>query len=198
MDDGDRVLTILEAHLVSVLGVDSGRAGVSFVGTDRVDVLRFGPGRDGVVRYVTLGMSRAPMAAAAAVTVDPDGPRAELVLTLLGRRDGALNQLGVLACVPAVEGMVIAPGARLELGVPLWPDAPFEAVVVGFPDPAVPGLDDPPVDLLPVLPVTPNELAWARVHGTAALLDRWISDGTDLRDPARAAVDLRSPGERPG
>ena len=40
--DGDRVLTLVEAHLLSVLGQDSGRAGVSFLGSERVDVLRFG------------------------------------------------------------------------------------------------------------------------------------------------------------
>ena len=56
--DPDVVLLQVEAHLLSVLGQDSGRAGVSFLGAERIDVLRFGPDPDGLVRYVTLGMSR--------------------------------------------------------------------------------------------------------------------------------------------
>jgi len=190
MNDGDRVLTLVEAHLVSVLGGDSGRASVSFLGTDRVDVLRFGPSREGLVRYVTLGMARAPMTGADADVLAQDGPRAELVLTLRGKQDSVLGKLGILASVPAVEGIVVQPGARLELGTPLWDDAGFAAVVVGEPDPAIPALDDPEVVILPIHPVTTNELAWARAHGTEALIERWTVAGTDLTDPARRAVDL--------
>lgn len=192
-NDGDRVLTLVEAHVLSALGGDSGRASVSFLGAERVDVLRFGPGADGLVRYVTLGMSRAPMTAADEGVLAAEGPRAELVLTVRGAQDSVLGQLGVLAAVPAVEGMVVVPGARLELGAPLWEGAAFTAVVVGRPDGLVPSLDEPAVDILPIFPATPNELAWARVHGSDALLERWLADGTDLRDPARAAVDLRAP-----
>jgi hypothetical protein len=115
------------------------------------------------------------------------------MLTLRGTRDDVLGQLGVLASTPAVEGLVVAPGARIELGVPLWSGSPFAAVVVGYPDVQVPGLDEPAVEIFPVFPATVNELAWARVHGSSALLDRWIVDGTDLRDPRRPAVDLRAP-----
>jgi hypothetical protein len=193
VDDGDRILTLVEAHVVSVLGGDSGRASVSFLGTERVDVLRFGPGRDGLVHYVTLGMSRAPMTAADADIIAADGPRAELVLTVRGLHDTALGQLGVLASAPAVEGMVVVPGSRLEMGAPLWADAPFSAVLVGQPDGLIPSLDEPAVDILPIFPMTPNELAWARVHGSETLLERWLADGTDLRDPGRRAVDLRAP-----
>jgi hypothetical protein len=188
--DGDRVLTLLEAHLVSVLGGDSGRAGVSFVGADRIDVLRFGPDANGVVRYVTLGMSRAPMTPAEAGVVAPDGPRAELLLTVRGRRDTALRRLAVLAATPAVEGIVVRPGARLELTEALWDGAPFTAVLVGRPGGAVPSLPEPVVDVLPLLPMTGNEAAWARVHGSDALTERWLAAGTDLRDPARRAVAL--------
>jgi hypothetical protein len=70
------VLLQVEAHLLSVLGQDSGRAGVSFLGAERIDVLRFGPDPDGLVRYVTLGMSRAPMGDPGAPVVLEDGPRA--------------------------------------------------------------------------------------------------------------------------
>jgi hypothetical protein len=53
-------------------------------------------------------------------------------------------------------------------------------------------LDDPmdPVRFLPLLPMTPNEAAWKRVHGAQALQERWLALGTDLRDPARASVPL--------
>ena len=39
----DEVLLLVEAHLLSAFGPVSGRAGVSFLGTERIDVLRFGP-----------------------------------------------------------------------------------------------------------------------------------------------------------
>jgi hypothetical protein len=190
VDDGDRILTLVEAHLLSVLGGDSGRASVSFVGTERIDVIRFGPDANGLVRYVSLGMSRAPMTDAAADVLAADGPRAELLLTVRGAQDSALQPLAVLAASPAVEGLVIRPGARLDLQRPLWAGAAFSAVLVGQPDGGVPDLDDPAVQILPLLPMTANENAWARVHGSDALTERWLHQGTDLRDPRRAAVAL--------
>lgn len=183
-------MTLVEAHLVSVLGPDSGRAGVSFLGVDRIDVLRFGPDADRLVRYVTLGMSRTPMTGADAALLDEAGPRAELLLTVRETRDSVLSRLAVLAASPAVEGIVIRSGARLDVGEPLWDRAAFSAVLVGRPDGQVPTLDDPTVEILPVFPMTANENAWARVHGSDALTQRWLAHGTDLRDPNRAAVDL--------
>ena len=47
-----------------------------------------------------------------------------------------------------------------------------------------------PVRFLPLLPMTPNEAAWKRVHGAEALEERWLEHGTDLRDPLRAGVPL--------
>jgi Suppressor of fused protein (SUFU) len=191
--DPDRVLIAVEAHLVGTLGADSGRAGVSFVGTDRLDVLRFGPDPDGLVRYATVGMSRAPMADPAE-PAPQDGPRAELVLSVRGGHDSALRRLAVLAATPAVEGVVVAPGAGLDLGEPLWDGGRFTAVLVGQPGGLVPDLplDDTaaPVRFLPVLPMTPNEAAWKRVHGAAALEERWLHQSLDLRDPLRAEANL--------
>jgi len=187
------VLTLVEAHLLTVLGQDSGRADVSFLGTERIDVLRFGPDRDGLVRYVTLGMSRAPMGDPGAEVVLADGPRAELVLSVRGAHDSVLRRLAVLAASPSVEGVVIAPGAGLDLGEPLWDGSRFSAVLVGEPGGLVPDLpldDSEPVRFLPLLPMTPNEAAWKRVHGSAALEERWLGAGTDLRDPQRAEVSL--------
>jgi len=195
--DPDTVLLQVEAHLLTVLGQDSGRAGVSFLGAERIDVLRFGPDPDGLVRYVTLGMARAPMGDPGALVVLEDGPRAELLLTVAGLHDSVLRRLAVLAASPAVEGVVLSPSAGLDLGEPLWEGAPFTAVLVGAPGGAVPDLvldaDHEPVRFLPLLPLTPNEAAWKRVHGAAALEQRWLERGTDLRDPRRTEVDLRAP-----
>jgi hypothetical protein len=191
--DADSLLGDVEAHLVQVLGPDSGRAGVSFVGTERVDVLRFGPDGAGLVRYATLGMSRTPMTDPAAVAVVEDGPRAELILSVRGSHDSALRRLAVLAATPAVEGIVVTPGAGLDLGEPLWDAARFTAVLVGEPGGLVPDLaraDGEPVRFLPLLPMTPNEAAWKRVHGAAALEERWLAQALDLRDPARPEADL--------
>ena len=193
MLDPDTVLVTVEAHLLSALGQDSGRAGVSFLGAERIDVLRFGPDADGLVRYVTLGMSRAPMGDPGAQVVLPDGPRAELVLSVRGRHDSVLRRLALLAASPAVEGLVIGPGAGLDLGEPLWDGGRFTAVLVGAPGGLVPdlALDDlEPVRFLPLLPMTPNEAAWKRVHGAEALEERWLGAGTDLRDPQRLEVTL--------
>jgi hypothetical protein len=192
--DPDSVLVAVEAHLVAVLGEDSGRAGVSFLGTERVDVLRFGPDADGLVRYATLGMSRAPMGDPGNDVVLEDGPRAELVLSVRGGQDSALRRLAVLAASPSVEGVVVTPGAGLDLGEPLWDGGRFTAVLVGEPGGLIPDLlldhGLQPVTFLPLLPMTPNEAAWKRVHGAAALEERWIAQGADLRDPARGEVDL--------
>lgn len=189
----DEVLPLVEAHLVSALGPDSGRAGVSFLGTEQIDVLRFGPDDDGVVRYATVGMSRAPMADPGAALVAEHGPRAELVLSTRGGQDSVLRRLATLAASPAVEGVVIGAGAGLDLGEPLWDGSRFTAVLVGQPGGLVPDLalaGDEPVQFLPLLPMTPNEAAWKRVHGAVALEERWLAQGLDLRDPHRREADL--------
>ncbi len=198
---GDEVLLLVEAQLLSAYGQDSGRAGVSFLGTERVDVLRFGPDPDGLVRYATLGMSRAPMGDPGADLVAAHGPRAELLLTVRGLHDSVLRRLAVLAASPAVEGVVIGAGAGLDLGEPLWDGAPFTAVLVGEPGGLVPDLAigdegdeaEDPVRFLPLLPMTPGEAAYKRVHGAQALEELWLRHGTDLRDPRRPQVALERP-----
>ena len=194
--DGDAVLVQVEAHLLLALGEDSGRASVSFLGSDRIDVLRFGPDPDGLVTYATLGLSRAPMADPSSYDAGAaaDGPRAELVLQVRAVVDSVLHQLAVLAASPAVEGVVIGPGAGLDLQAPLWEGARFTGVLVGESAGPVPDLDPgdggEPVRFLSLLPATANELAWKRVHGAAALEERWLLAGVDPRDAVRAAVDL--------
>ncbi|RSS45861.1 suppressor of fused domain protein [Streptomyces sp. WAC08241] len=190
------VLALVEARLRTALGEPDARAAVTFLGTDRIEVLRFVDGD--LVRYATLGMSARPMADPTAVLADPvKGPRAELVLTVragLADTDKVLRPLAVLASTPQVEGVIVAPGASLDVGEPLWPDAPFSSVLVAESGGLVEDLelDGPmdPVRFLPLLPMTSNEAAWKRVHGAQALEERWLAHGTDLRDPLRRSVPL--------
>ncbi|MFF4358369.1 suppressor of fused domain protein [Streptomyces sp. NPDC001604] len=194
------VLPLVEARLRSALGEPDARAAVTFLGTDRIEVLRFrdDSGDGGIVRYATLGMSAQPMSDPTAVLADPvKGPRAELILSVRGGladTDKALRPLAVLAASPQVEGVIVAPGASLDVGEPLWPGAPFSSVLVAEPGGLVEDLDlDEPLDpvrFLPLLPMTPNEAAWKRVHGAQALQERWLTNGTDLRDPSRRSVPL--------
>ncbi|MFF4469629.1 suppressor of fused domain protein [Streptomyces sp. NPDC001599] len=194
------VLPLVEARLHSALGEPDARAAVTFLGTDRIEVLRFpAAGQEGdVVRYATLGMSAQPMADPTAALADPvKGPRAELVLSVrsgVADTDKVLRPLAVLAASPQVEGVIVAPGASLDVGEPLWPGAPFTSVLVAEPGGLVEDLElDAPLDpvrFLPLLPMTPNEAAWKRVHGAPALQERWLKHGTDLRDPERRSVPL--------
>jgi hypothetical protein len=194
------VLPLVEARLRTALGEPDARAAVTFLGTDRIEVLRFqDAGQEGaVVRYATLGMSAQPMSDPTAVLADPvKGPRAELILSVrsgLVDTDKVLRPLAVLAASPQVEGLIVAPGASLDVGEPLWPGAPFTSVLVAEPGGLVEDLeiDEPldPVRFLPLLPMTPNEAAWKRVHGAQALQERWLTNGTDLRDPSRTSVLL--------
>ncbi|MGW2649510.1 suppressor of fused domain protein [Streptomyces sp. NPDC001393] len=190
------VLPLVEARLTTALGEPDARAAVTFLGTDRIEVLRFQEGD--VLRYATLGMSAHPMSDPTAMLADPvAGPRAELVLSVragLADTDKVLRPLAVLAASPQVEGLIVTPGASLDTGEPLWPGAPFTSVLVGEPGGLVEDLelDDPmePVRFLPLLPMTANEAAWKRVHGAQALQERWLANGTDLRDPGRRSVPL--------
>lgn len=190
------VTQLAEARLRTALGEPDARASVTFLGTERVEVLRFSDGD--LLRYATLGMSAAPMTDPAAALADSErGPRAELLLSVRAGRadtDKVLRPLAVLAASPQVEGVVVAPGASLDVGEPLWPGAPFTSVLVAEGGGLVEDLElDPPRDpvrFLPLLPMTANEAAWKRVRGAAALEERWLAHGTDLRDPLRGPVPL--------
>lgn len=194
------VSELVEARLSAALGIPDSRAAVTFLGTDRMEVLRF---RDGdVVRYGTLGMSERPMTDPTAQLADPlRGPRAELLITVrIGPGtdpsviDKVFRPLAVLAASPQVEGVIVRPGASLDVGEPLWPGAPFSSVLVAEPGGLVENLEldgvREPVRFLPLLPMTENEAAWKRVHGAGALEDRWLRHGVDLRDPLRGTVPL--------
>jgi hypothetical protein len=190
----DELLAAVEARLISTFGEPDARAAVTFLGADRITVLRFVTA-DGLVRYATLGMSAAPMTDPAELVADPvRGPRAELLLTVRGGRDEVLRPLATLAASPQVEGVIVAPGASLDLGAPLWTAAPFTSFLVAEPGGLVEDVPLPepadPVRFLPLLPMTPNEAAHKRVHGAADLQERWLRHGTDLRDPQRRSVPL--------
>ncbi|MET9360484.1 suppressor of fused domain protein [Streptomyces sp. NPDC006632] len=192
----DDVLALVEARLRTTLGEPDARAAVTFLGTDRIEVLRFVEGD--IVRYATLGMSAQPMADPTSALADPvKGPRAELILSVragLADTDKVLRALAVLAASPQVEGVVVAPGASLDTGDALWPGAPFTSVLVAEPGGLVEDLElDAPMDpvrFLPLLPMTTNEAAWKRVRGAQELQERWLNQGTDLRDPLRKSVPL--------
>jgi hypothetical protein len=213
----EEILALVEARYRTALGEPDARAAVTFLGTDRIEVLRFVDSRNGtdLVRYATLGMSGQPMADPSESLADPAGasparpsmsrfaapqpfgPRAELILSVragLADTDQVLRRLAVLAASPQVEGVVVAPGSSLDIGEPLWPAAPFSSVLVGEPGGLVADLEleEPmePVRFLPLLPMTPNEAAWKRVRGATELTERWLAYGTDLRDPLRRSVAL--------
>lgn len=190
MADEAAITVAVEQRLREHFEVAPQRASVSFVGVPQLEVLRYGA--EDAVHYVTLGMSAFPLVEASESAIDPaTAPRAELMLTTRDAPETIWKSLAVLAAAPAVEGAVYRVGGRVDLTEPLVAgtlctggvlvDSPLEAVPVnGFAD----------VEILTVLPATATELAWARVHGSEALLARWREAGTPLTELSRAPVDL--------
>src|SRR4051794_1434105 len=137
-------------------------------------------------------MSRYPMTAPSAALVDPlTAPRAELLLTVLGRPDDVWRRLAVLAAAPAVESAVYQVGARVDLSEAWCSGSRCTGALLGtgpLLPVRVPGMVD--VAVLRLLPALPVELAWARVHGSEALVNRWRQAHTELRDLHRDAVGL--------
>ncbi|WP_295625054.1 suppressor of fused domain protein [uncultured Corynebacterium sp.] len=108
-----------------------GEAQLTFLGADPLTLLRFGPDTDGTVTYATLGCSRSPMQDPSAMVADPnEGPRAELVMPVVGGLDAVTRPLAMLAASPSVEGLILQDGALLDFGSPLWPDARFTGFVL--------------------------------------------------------------------
>ena len=97
----------------------------------------------------------------------------------------------MLAAAPAVEGAVYQVGNRVDLGEPLCPGSRCTGGMLTVADLqpiAVAGVAD--VQVLRVLPATQTELAWARVHGSEQLHQRWLAAGTDLANLMRDPVEL--------
>ena len=185
-------LSEIERALAEHFGHTPMRASVSFVGVDPIEVLRFEP-IPGERAYLSVGMSRHPMTAASETLQSADGPRAELMLHLLDPSDRFADiwrQLAVLAAAPAVEGVVYAAGMTIDLGQPLVAGSLCTGVVVAESPLEAVATSAGPVEILLVTPATQNELAWARVRGSAALVERWTERGIEVLDLERAPVDL--------
>ena len=193
------VLDTVRGALVDAYGTDPQEASVTFLGTGPMRILRFVDTGTRLVRYVSLGCSADPMGDPSEVMPDPNGPRAELCLTLRGGVDGVVRALAILASTPAVEGLVLAEGALIDLGEPLWPGASFTAVVLRPPElaPVEVGAGASPVTVYDAVPVTHTEAAWARVGGVDELAAAWAEAGVDVRDPGRPAVAPRAGRENP-
>ncbi len=194
----------LRAHFAA-LGMDSEPdiASVTFLGVERIDVLRFGPdprpGLENVFHHVSLGCSRYPMTDPSSAVSDPlRGPRAEIVLSVRGASttSGLARSLAVVAATPAVEGVVLAPGALVDLSGPLWAGVPFTAVLLGVSEIGDCALDPPrePVQFLSATPITQTEGAWVRLKGAEAMRQAWADDRVDVLDPSRPAGSAGSAG----
>jgi hypothetical protein len=186
------VLAVVEAALVEHFAQQPQRASVSFLGVEPIEVLRFEP-VPGERAYVTLGMSRHPMTGAAELVRAVDGPRAELMLHLRDPGDhyaDAWRKLAILGAAPAVEGVVHAPGLSVDMGEPLAPGSSCTGVLIGESALADIETGQARVSVLLATPATSTELAWCRVHGSAALVERWSRAGVDLLDAGRRPVRL--------
>jgi hypothetical protein len=195
------VLAEVRAHLrehFSRVGVaaEPDEASITFLGTETIDVLRFGPdarrGFEAVIHYVSLGCSRHPMFDPTEMVTDAlHGPRAEVVVALRGPSpSGLARSLAVVAAAPAVEGLILEPDALIDLETPLWESAPFTAFLLSHSDIADIGLPAPlpPVTVLSATPITATEAAWVRLKGADAMRDAWQQDGVDVFDPRRRAA----------
>ncbi|KWX57662.1 suppressor of fused domain protein [Mycobacterium sp. NAZ190054] len=190
----DRVRTHLLDHFARRgVTAEPSVASVTFLGTERIDVLRFAAPGDGAVQYVSLGCSRHPMGDPTDMLADPvQGPRAEIVVALRGPSPTGLSRsVAIVAAAPAVEGLVLAPDALIDLETPLWEGAPFTAFLLGGSDIDDVVLPDPlsPVTVLSAVPITATEAAWVRLKGAEAMREAWGQDGVDPTDPRRRAAN---------
>ena len=96
----------------------------------------------------------------------------------------------MLAAAPAVEGVVYRADMTVDLGGPMAARSSCTGGVLAQ-SPLRPVVTAAgPVAVLQVLPATPNELAWCRVRGAAALRALWDEQGVDLLDLGRHQVAL--------
>lgn len=188
------VPALVRAHVTRALDLgDPAAASVTFLGVEPITVLRYGPSASRMVHYVSCGCSASPMGDPADMLADPlQGPRAEIVLRLRGGADEVLRSLAIIAAAPAVEGLILAEDALVDLSEPLWPGSAFTAVLLGpsilppveLPEPSS------PVEFLDAAPITATEAAWMRIKGAGALREAWAEAGIDTTDPGRSAVRM--------
>jgi hypothetical protein len=186
------VLSSVEAALQDHFAQPPAKASVSFLGVEPIDVLRFEPIPDEVA-YASLGMSRRPMTAPGEPVRTDTGPRAELMLHLHATTVGSdevWRHVALLAAAPDVEGVVYVAGMTVDLGEPLAAGSVCTGFVVGESPVDSVATDAGDVAILQVVPATSTELAWARVHGTPALRQRWAEHHSDLLDLGRRPVPL--------
>ena len=174
-DVAEEVRAHLRAHFARA-GVltDPDVATVTFVGVPPIEVRRFGPDPWGVIHYVSVGGSRVS-----------DGTPTEMVISLRAAptQPGLARSVAVLAAAPAVEGLMPAPDALVDLGQPAWQTAAFTAFLLA--DSEIGPVGE--VQFLQAVPVTANEAAWVRLKGADAMRQAWREDGTDVLDPTRRA-----------
>jgi hypothetical protein len=195
------ILDAVREHLLAAFPGPVTAANVTFLGTEPLEILRFGPDPAGVVRYATVGVSGRGMHPPTASVIDPvAGPRAELILSLRPGRDQVLRALAVMAATPQVDGVVLAGGVTLDLQTPLWPGAALSAALLAEPGGLVADLDlvtskalppsvqAEPVRFHPLLPMTASEAALSRAKGAGLIQQLWLERGADLRDPDRRGV----------
>lgn len=169
-------------------------AQLTFLGANPLKLLRFGPDRDNIVTYATLGCSAEPMQDPAHTVTDPiNGPRAELILPIVGGLDEVIRPLAMLAAAPTIEGLILQEGALLDFATPLWENSRFTGFILHSseaPDVEVTlsGAGASVVKLLQPVPATPNELALARARGVAELNKLWEEQGANLADPHRSSA----------
>lgn len=195
------IIDDVRAHLgayfsgVGVLG-EPGEASITFLGADRIDVLRFGPDGDRVNHFVSLGCSKQAMADPTDFLADTEvGPRAEVVVSLRAPTPpGLAKSVAVLAAAPAVEGLILEHDALVDLSAPLFENAPFTAFLLGQSPIGDLELPEPkePVRFFTATPITPTEAAWVRLKGAEAMREAWLADGVDVLDANRRAS---SPGK---
>lgn len=193
-DVSAEVRSRLQAHFTAagVLG-EPAEANITFLGAERIAILRYGPDGHGVNHFVSLGCSRYPMIDPTDLVADAElGPRAEVMVSLRPPSpSGLARSMAVLAAAPAVEGLVLEPDALVDLSGPLFEGAPFTAFLLGrstiedvdLPEP----LSD--VTVLQATPITPTEAAWVRLKGADAMREAWRSDGVDVLDANRRASE---------
>jgi hypothetical protein len=185
-------LEAVRRHLGLHFGSEPDGASVTFLGLERMEILRFGPDAGDVYHYVSLGCSRHPMTDPSEMLADPvHGPRAEVMISLRAGLPtaGLARSLAVVAATPAVDGVVLAGDLLVDLSTPLWEGAPFTAVLLGgsgVPDLALPAPREP-VRFFAAVPITPTEAAWIRLKGADAMRAAWLDDGVDVLDPGRRA-----------
>lgn len=174
-DSAAGVRAHLRAHFArSGVPIEPDVATVVFVGVPPIEVHRFGPDPHGLIHYVSVGGSRVN-----------EGTPTEMVVSLRAKssQPGLARSVAVLAAAPAVEGLMPAPDALVDLGQPVWKTAPFTAFLLG--DSEIEPVAG--VQFLQAVPVTANEAAWVRLKGADALRQAWREDSVDVLDPTRRA-----------